>query len=245
MYDLEIKNAKGKTVDWEQIKKQRPGYVKPKTKRMAYNKFTLKEVLQKFNLHIVSCQNVVENIVPVQPSEQLQNNLKTGTPRALKINTEKARSELIISPILIELMEFKDNTISYFSGIDFNIDKNRGLTGFCDFLISMNPSQEILMAPVISIVEAKRGDLQEGLGQCIAEMVAAQIFNKKENNNIKTIYGAVTSGIHWKFLKLEENNVFIEELEKSFTIADNNIDKLLGIFIKMLEPQTVINAEQD
>jgi hypothetical protein len=34
-------------------------------------------------------------------------------------------------------------------------------------------------APAIVIVEAKKSDIKSGLGQCIAEMVAAQRFNEK------------------------------------------------------------------
>lgn len=57
----------------------------------------------------------------------------------------------------------------------------------------------MISAPVIAIVEAKNEDIKSGLGQCIAEMVAAQIFNEHENNEIPTIYGIVTSGEIWKF----------------------------------------------
>jgi transketolase C-terminal domain/subunit len=52
------------------------------------------------------------------------------------------------------------------------------------------------------IVEAKNENIKGGLGQCVAEMVAAQIFNEREANAIDTIYGAVTTGEIWKFLKL-------------------------------------------
>ncbi|MBC8109630.1 MAG: hypothetical protein H7Y04_01070 [Verrucomicrobia bacterium] len=212
---------------------------------MAYNKFTLKEVLQKFNLQIVDCADVVDKIKPYPPSEYLKTALTLGMPKALKINTEKARSEFIVAPVLLEIQQLLANKISLFSGTDFNVDKSKGLIGWCDFLISLDPSEETILAPVISIVEAKKGDLKEGLGQCIAEMVAAQLFNQNEGNAIAVIYGAVTSGIHWKYLKLEGRSVFIEELEKSFTIADKNIDKLLGIFIKMLENQPITNSHTD
>ena len=245
MQELIIKTVRGRTLTWEEISGKRPGYAKPKTKHMAYNKFTLKEVLQRFALTVVDCEDVVRDVKLHPPSDFLLTALKRGTAKALKINTEKARSEMIVTPVLLEIQEILLNKISLFSGTDFNVDKSKGLSGRCDFLLSLNPSEELILAPVVSIVEAKKGDLKEGLGQCIAGMVAAQLFNKQEGNEITVVYGAVTSGIHWKFLKLQDTRIFIEELEKSFTVADKNMDKLLGIFIKMLEKQPVINTQKD
>ena len=76
--------------------------------------------------------------------------------------------------MLLELRRIFDRKISFFSGIEFNIDKERGLNGFCDFLISCSPEQLFVKAPVIAIVEAKNENIMSGIGQCIAEMVAAQ-----------------------------------------------------------------------
>lgn len=67
-----------------------------------------------------------------------------------------------------------------FSGREFNLSPENGLTGFCDFLISKSSEQIIIKAPVIALVEAKNDNIQSGLGQCIAEMVAAQLFNQQK-----------------------------------------------------------------
>jgi hypothetical protein len=61
-----------------------------------------------------------------------------------------------------------------FSGEEFNVDADRGLNGVCDFLIRQSAEQLVLEAPVIVLVEAKQADLKLGLGQCMAEMIAAQ-----------------------------------------------------------------------
>ena len=76
-------------------------------------------------------------------------------------------------PFLLELKALAPET-SFFSGIDFTVDAAAGLNGVCDFLISRAPEQFMLSAPVVALVEAKRDDIHEGLGQCVAEMVAAQ-----------------------------------------------------------------------
>ena len=83
----------------------------------------------------------------------------------------------------------------------------------------------IVKAPVIAIVEAKKENINSGLGQCIAEMLAAKIFNEREGNEITTIYGAVTTGDRWKFLKLQGQAVFVETTETLLT----NLGKILGI----------------
>src|SRR5919199_793495 len=101
----------------------------------------------------------------------------------------------------------------------------QGLNGNCDFLFSRSPKLLLVTAPVTVIVESKKENLNAGLGQCIAEMLAAQIFNEREGNKIKAIYGTITTGSIWKFLKLEEQTVEID-LGEYFL---NNVNKILGI----------------
>jgi hypothetical protein len=44
-------------------------------------------------------------------------------------------------------------------------------------------------------------------------MVAAQQFNLEKKNSIQTIYGCVTTGSNWKFLKLVGHNFYIDMFE--------------------------------
>ena len=85
-------------------------------------------------------------------------------------------------------------SISLFSGIDFTVDRERGLSGFCDYILSQSAEQLYLDVPVMAVVEAKNEDIISGLGQCIAEMYAAKLYNEKENRLLPCIYGAVTTG---------------------------------------------------
>jgi ABC-type uncharacterized transport system substrate-binding protein len=64
-----------------------------------------------------------------------------------------------------------------------------------------------------------------GLGQCVAEIVAAQIFNERDGNQIPIIYGAVTSGTNGKFLKLGGKVVEIDLSD--YYLRD--VNKILGI----------------
>ncbi len=198
---------------------------------MAYSNFTLETVRTEFQLEIVESAGIFSNLEPVTPSVELTADLEKKVPVAAAINTEKARSELIVANVLFELREQFDRAISFFSGIDFNVDPENGLTGVCDFLVSLSPMQSILQAPVIVLVEAKKEDPAPGLGQCVAEMLAAQRFNAEKGNDIPHIYGAATTGTEWKFLKLQEKRLHLDIT--IYPIAQ--CDKILGILSSMVE----------
>ncbi|RKZ47965.1 MAG: hypothetical protein DRR16_09680 [Candidatus Parabeggiatoa sp. nov. 3] len=198
---------------------------------MAYSDFTLKKVKSDFGIKTVENSSVFSEIEEVDISESLIKTLQRNVPLALAINTEKARSELIIINILLELKEKRSDKISLFSGIDFNVDKEKGLNGFCDYIISGSSEQLYLDVPVITIVEAKNENINAGMGQCIAEMYAAKIFNEAENQSLSCIYGAITTGNEWKFIKLMENIAYIDL--QSYYMSD--IKKVVGILIKMAE----------
>jgi hypothetical protein len=198
---------------------------------VAYSDFTLKKVKADFNIETIENRSVFSDIGELDISDYLIKTLKRNVPLALAINTEKARSELIIINILLEVKEKLEGKLSLFSGIDFNVDKEKGLTGFCDYIISNSEEQLYLDAPIITIVEAKNENIISGLGQCIAEMYAAQIYNEKDNYNLSSIYGAVTTGDEWKFIKLIEDKVYIDG--DLYYISD--IKKIIGILVAMVE----------
>lgn len=192
---------------------------------MAYSDFKLQEVVRKFGLSINEKVDLFADTPERESSTILDAILKTNIALALAINTEKARSEMIIAPVLIEIKNLFSEEISLFSGVDFNVEPEQGLNGVCDFIISKSPEQLFITSPIVTIVEAKNENIKVGLGQCVAEMIAAQLFNQKEGNDIDVIYGIVTTGNMWKFLKLQNQIVYIDFSE--YYIKD--IQKILGI----------------
>ncbi|GAX41706.1 hypothetical protein NIES4075_27030 [Tolypothrix sp. NIES-4075] len=192
---------------------------------MAYSDFKLSELIKTFGLTISESSGLFANVPEVDYSDILATLLQENVDLAVSINTEKARSEMIIAPILLELRRKFNYQIGLFSGVDFNVDNERGLNGFCDFIISLSKEQLLVRAPVITLVESKNENLNFGLGQCVAEMIAAQLFNQKEENEIPIIYGAVTIGTIWQFLKLKDKTIFIDLSQ--YYIKD--IKKILGI----------------
>jgi hypothetical protein len=198
---------------------------------VAYSHFTLSKVKADFGLITDESQDLFEKITPIQPGELLTLTLKEQLPVAVAINTEKARSELIIMPVLMEVRRQLKHQIAVFSGKDFEVDRDKGLEGRCDFLLSRSPEQYYVASPVITIVEAKNESIAGALGQCIASMVAARIFNEREGKPTAVTYGAVTTGTDWKFLKLVDRVAFID-LSDYFI---KEIDKILGILISALQ----------
>ncbi|MBC1236621.1 hypothetical protein [Nostoc sp. 2RC] len=197
---------------------------------MSYNDFTLDKVRKTFDLIISDKIDIFASIPPIECPSLLAEILQENIPLALASNTEKSRSEMIIAPILIAIRKSLNNQISLFSGIDFTVDAPQGLNGNCDFIISRSPELLIFNAPVVTIVEAKKENINAGLGQCVAEMLAAKLFNEREGNNIKTIYGTVTTGTNWKFLKLIGQVVEIDLGEHYIS----DIGKILGILSNIL-----------
>ncbi|PZV21151.1 MAG: hypothetical protein DCF12_21770 [Snowella sp.] len=199
---------------------------------MSYSQFTTLEMIESnFDIKIADKVGIFDQIPESEYSDFLGQTLQDNIALALAINTEKARSELIVTPILVELRKHFNYQISFFSGKEFNIDPEKGLNGFCDFLISRSPEQLLIKTPVVALVEAKNDNLQNGLPQCMAEMIAARIFNERNNNNIAAIYGVVTTGTNWKFLRLvnqtievDLNDYFIDKISKIIGILKHLIN---------------------
>jgi hypothetical protein len=199
---------------------------------MPYSSFTLDDVEEKFGLDF-QASSFIPELKPILPSEWLKETLLMTLPLAKIAGSEKARSEFIIAPILVELIKLTNNEISVFSGEDFTVDRELGLNGICDFIISQSSNQIKVSAPVIALVEAKKGVLKDGWGQCIAEMLAANKFNEHRKKSIEYMYGIVTSGNSWQFLRMKEKTVIIDPDE--YTIA--SIEKLLAILNWMVSDQ--------
>jgi hypothetical protein len=197
---------------------------------MAYSEFTLEKVLKTFQLNLSDTVNLFENVPELERSQFLQELLAYNVPIALGSNTEKSRSEMIIAPILIELRKQLNSQIGLFSGIDFTVAPELGLNGNCDFIITNSRTLLIMKSPIITVVEAKKENIIASLGQCAAEMYAARLFNERECDSISQIYGVVTTGEIWKFLKLKDSLLSID-LGEYFL---NDVNKILGILASVI-----------
>jgi len=198
---------------------------------MSYSEFTsIIEVKQAFGLTTVEGPRFLPQITPINPSATLTDFLANSLPVAVATGSEKARSEMIITPVLLEVRKILQQNISLFSGEDFTVDYESGLDGICDYLISRSPEMLEIEAPAVAVVEAQKADLKTGIGPCVAEMVAMQKFNEAKGKPISVIYGGVSNGTQWRFLKLEEKIVSIDLNDYALP----PVDEILGMLVWMV-----------
>lgn len=194
---------------------------------MAYSDFTLHDIKQQLHVTINESTDLFSAVEEVAGSAWLTETLQETLPLALALHTEKSRSELLIAPILIEVRKLAHHQVSLFSGIDFSVDPGQGLSGVCDFIIARSPEQLFVSAPILIVVEAKNENIKGGLAQCIAAMVAARLFNDREGSTVTAVYGVVTTGTNWRFLKLEADIVYLDQREYYI----DSVGMILGIFM--------------
>ncbi len=191
---------------------------------MAFQQFAFPQVIADLGLSFTDA-----NLFPEVPDEEVSAEfdaaIRDGAWLSSAIDTEKARSEFVIAPILLELRRRHLRTFAIFSGVEMVADANRGLNGVCDFLLTKSLRQHVFSTPIVTIVEAKNDNLRGGLGQCIASMFAAKMLNDAEGNTLPAIYGVVSSGTLWKFLKLSDTTVTIDLMEYQL----HELGKILAI----------------
>ncbi len=200
---------------------------------MSFRDFDLPKVQTDFGLTLASNWGLFSDVSPVPISTELAGYWKQVMPLALEQTTEKAKSELVIAPLVSEIWRRSDRSIAIMSGVEWKVDSALGLEGGTDFLLCRSPipfyvSGQVLMAvEAVEVAEEGRSRMLDGLGQCAAEMVAAQRFNQKAGKPIDPIYGCVPTGTNWKFLRLSGTQLDIDANEYTYTQAD----RILGVLL--------------
>lgn len=193
---------------------------------MGYSKYKkIRQVVDKFGIEVFKVA-LLNRVSEVQPSAWLTRSLEIAYEIAL--SNEKVKSERLISPVLAEIHLLHKHKISLFSDEELNVQVENDLNGACDFFFSLKPNAYLLEAPIISLTEAKNEDLDYGIAQCAAQMIAARLFNAQSNHPTPVIWGCATTAIEWRLLKLEEQRLYIDV--KSYSI--DNLPLLLGLFTK-------------
>ncbi len=192
----------------------------------SYRYYKLADLATICGIDKVDAPKMLEPVQNITISDFLQTTIDRNIQLPMK--NEKAKSELLVMPILSEVWYLNKN-FKPLSGLTFNVDTQKGLKGVADFLISSNPNAQELESPIMCVFEAKNDAIEDWYGQCGAEMYAARIFNERASNNIKIIYGAVTNGFTWQFLKLEGQTLFIDNQR----YGTANLPQLLGAIQKV------------
>ncbi|MCB1192263.1 MAG: hypothetical protein H7A23_04405 [Leptospiraceae bacterium] len=194
---------------------------------MGYSKYKqLRTVTKKFGLDAQKL-TLFANIKPVEPSPWLIETLQKTS--FLPLQNEKTKSERIVSPILVELAEFYQDSITLFSGENLEVRPEEDLSGECDFFFILAARKPYLESPIISITEAKDEDMDWGIAQCAAQIYGAKLFNEMEGKNFPILYGCSTDGVEWQFIKFKDNIFYLES--KIYT----DLREILGVWHAILD----------
>ena len=193
----------------------------------SYSGFTSMQDIQHLNLS-VKRQQLFPDVTVLEPSAMLRAILSTN--KRLPLANEKAKSEMLVAPILSEIWSRNEESCTLFSGYALDVDKEQGLTGRCDFLFSTIDSP-IVEAPLIAIVEAKNDNVDEAVPQCVAQMYAAKLFNERQGRIVPAMYGATTTGFEWLFMRLEESNVHVDKQLYQLSA----LPELLGVLQRIID----------
>jgi len=124
----------------------------------------------------------------------------------ISLESETAKREFLIAPILFELAKATDARIS----VEYLIEIDDRLGGYLDYFIRSRQS--------LIVIEAKKGDLEKGFNQLAAELIA---LDKYEDENSSLVYGAITIGEMWRFTVLNRKTKHITRDIHSFTIPED------------------------
>ena len=173
---------------------------------MAFSDFkTISEVQEQFR--ITYTEDDFVEAEPSNPSAEFLRDFEFTRERIHVLASEAARCEAIIFPILKE--SYKAYADQYALWIKQSIAYDEVLNGTPDYFISTRSElgKTVVGIPLILLVEAKKNDFEQGWGQCLAELVAAQKINAEKMNGSPAfpVYGIVTDGTWWQFGRLIED----------------------------------------
>jgi hypothetical protein len=176
---------------------------------MTYADLSLEAVESTFGL-ISRPGELFPGLRPAPVAEWLRDYLIRGR-RVAALVSAKARSEYLVAPILMAARDLTTSDLAVFSGQRLDVDPARGLLGGCDYIIALAPPVPRLRAPLITVLEAKKGDVDSALGQCAAQMIGARLFNERAGQGLIHVHGCATSGEVWQFLRLEPAELIVDE----------------------------------
>jgi hypothetical protein len=187
---------------------------------MAFTNYkSIADVLQKFALTYQE-KDFVQCLIP-DLDHSFLSRLNLLLQEGIVFNSEYAICENIISPLLTEIWRSYTKDLLIWSHQPLSYDEN--LSGTPDYIIAKRSlrGKIILEKPYVILVEAKKDNFEEGWGQCLAELIAAQKLN---GDCDKKLFGVVSNGKIWEFgtLQLE---VFTKNI-KYFGLQD--IEELMG-----------------
>lgn len=184
-----------------------------------YRKYSITELKEIFKINVLKNENLFEDFQPSgKDYQRLQTTVKKMKSRLIlsKSDNEATRGNLLVSHILWEASDVYNLGIFFEPPVDISPEETPNLpyslNGKYDCALTLDDIDFI--SPIIAVVEVKKSNLSDGLGQCLAEMYATV---KKFNQN--QVYGIITDGEVWAFfllanaiLQVDENNYYLSKV---------------------------------
>jgi hypothetical protein len=196
------------------------------SKVLTFSQVTIQDLKDRFGITVES-EAFIPFVEPATLPDWLTTYLNINQLSPVIAKSEKAVSEMLIAPVLSAVKANNADRVSLFSGEPL---ANGELSGICDFVIAANPKAFLPEPPIMVLVEAKKQDIYGGIGQCIAEMLAAQYINQKLKVGSEVVFGCVTTGTEWLFIQLKAQRATTHPTLYYFT----DLPRIISIFQWMI-----------
>ncbi len=191
-----------------------------------YRNYSAAELKGIFDVKILKNEDLFSTF---QPSDNSYSTLQTTVKKMKtrinlsKSDNEATRGSLLVSRILWEASDVYDLGLFFEPQVEINQEETpdlpHQLNGKYDCALSLDDIDFI--SPIISVVEVKKSNLSDGLGQCLAEMYAT--LKKFKQNKV---YGIVTDGEVWEFFLLENAILYVNENNYYISNVSDIVDRV-------------------
>jgi hypothetical protein len=163
--------------------------LKPDQSYTFHSYFTFKFAIADILRELDTTYSLAPLTLPVSPIGTISSIAELShridrTRQQVSLESETARREVLISPILLEVATSIDARVN----IEYSIEVNQYLKGELDYYLESIDS--------LLVIEAKKSDLTRGFVQLAAELIALDQWTDRTN---PLLYGAVTTGDSWIF----------------------------------------------
>jgi hypothetical protein len=205
---------------------------------MAFSDFAYPDVIRQLGLTYETADDLFAAVPSFPPTAAMREVLGTTTRLATINNNEKARSEWIIGLLLADVWGRCHGRVGLYSGVEFPADPAAGLSGFLDFAFCRSPQSVSFTPPVLLVFEAKRDNINDGLGQCVAGLVGTQRYNRRQGIDERHLYGCVTTGSLWRFMRLTDTTLTFDLTEYNL----GQLERILGVIVSIVAPPLAVSA---
>ncbi|NEQ97784.1 MAG: hypothetical protein F6K30_13875 [Cyanothece sp. SIO2G6] len=182
-------------------------------------RFAPADILAELGLRLVRTHlNLVEWSGELEAIAPLKQRITETLPH-VSLTSEMARREILISPVIIELIRTTNADLN----IEYPIEVNSYLQGDLDYLLSKEHQ--------LLIIEAKQADLTRGFTQLAVELMALHRWLGSPPNQIFT--GVVSTGDMWQFGRYDSQTQQITQDLQLWRVPDD-LDGLFRILVQLL-----------